>query len=75
MLRTHTSRFRDGSAPIEPIFLVERAPAAARVADEIETAPETKAVVRRPAVVKEYNATETAGVVSVHGVNTSFLST
>jgi hypothetical protein len=59
-----TNRFLDGSAPMDPNVRLERAPAAARLADDTERAAEAKVVVRSPAVVKEYITTETAGTVS-----------
>lgn len=48
----HTRKFLEGSAPIETLLWPKRVLAAAKVPDEIERAPETKAVDSRPAVVK-----------------------
>lgn len=55
-------RFLDASAPTQLVDPPTTAPAAARFAAEIASAPENNAVPSKPAVMNEYNATEIAGV-------------
>jgi hypothetical protein len=59
---------------MDPNVRLERAPAAARLADDTERAAEAKAVVRSPAVVKEYITTETAGTISTSQWTTVLVS-